>query len=135
MHFISSFIQLLVPCWKVICMVISLFLHVLDDLGEFHTKSLFWVFNFWEAENLLFLVFNVSAATGTQMEKRKLHSWYFIRRITEGRRPKREEPRGPKQGAHTARFSGRVGPTKISLGHFLARGFLTQDRLAEKVTP
>ena len=50
-------------------MVISLFLHVLDDLWDFHTKSLFLVFNFWEVENLIFLVFSVPGATGTQMKK------------------------------------------------------------------
>lgn len=75
-----------------------MFLHVLDDLWDFHIKSLFLVFNFWEAENLLFLVFNVSGATGNQMEKGKLHSWFFIGRMTEERRSKREEPRGPKEG-------------------------------------
>ena len=30
-------------------------LHVLDDLWDFHTKSLFLVFNIWEAEYPLFL--------------------------------------------------------------------------------
>ena len=57
-----------------------------------------FVFNFCEAENLLFLVFSVPGATGTQMEKIKLHSWFFIERITEERRSKEEEPRGPKEG-------------------------------------
>jgi hypothetical protein len=105
-----------------------LFLHVLDDLWDFHTKSLFLVFNFWEAENLLFLVFNVSGATGTQMEKGKLHSWFFIGRTAVGRRSKGGEPRGPKGGGgHAARCFGRVGPTIWSLGHFLAWGFLTRS--------
>ena len=31
------------------------FLHVLDDLWDFHTKSLFLVFNIWEAEYPPFL--------------------------------------------------------------------------------
>ena len=30
---------------------------------------------------------------------------------------------------------GSGGPTKMSVGHFLARGFSTQDRLAEKAMP
>ena len=98
MHFASSFLHLILSYYNVIGIVKSLFLHVLDDLWDFHTKSLFLVFNFREAKNLLFLVFNVLGDTGTQMEKGKLHSWFFIGRITEGRRPKREEPRGPKQG-------------------------------------
>ena len=76
----------------------SLFLHVLDDLWDFHTKSLFLVFNLWEAENLLFLVFNVSGATWTQIRKGKLHSWFFIGRTAVGRRSKGGEPRGPKEG-------------------------------------
>ena len=54
------------------------------------------VFNFWEAENLLFLVFNVSGATGSQIIKRKIHSHFFMENKAEGRRPKRGEPRGPR---------------------------------------
>jgi len=73
-----------------------LFLHVLDDLGDFPTKSLFLVFNFWEAENLLFGVFIVSGATKAQLIKGKLHSWFFFGRTPEGRRSKRGRPRGPK---------------------------------------
>ena len=72
------------------------FLHVLDDLWDILTKSLFLVFTFWEAETLLFLVFNVSGATGTQIIKGKIHRWFFVERKAEGRRPKRGEPRGPK---------------------------------------
>ena len=83
-----------------------MFLHVLDDLWDFHTKSLFLVFNFWEAENLLFLVFNVSGATGTHIIKGKLHCWFFVERKAEGRRPKRGESRGPKE----------VGPRGQNLG-------------------
>ena len=75
-----------------------MFLHVSDDLGDFHTKSLFLVFNFWEAENLLFLVFNVSGATGAQIIKGKILRQFFIGRKAEGRRPKRGEPRGPNGG-------------------------------------
>ena len=71
-----------------------MFLHVLDDFGDFHTKSLFLVFNFWEAENLLFLVFNVSGATGPQIIKGKILRQFFIGRKAKGRRPKRGEPRG-----------------------------------------
>ena len=74
-----------------------MFLHVLDDLCDLHTKYLFLVFNFWEAENLLFLVFNVSGATGTQIIKAKLHGRFFVERKAEGRRQKRGEPRGPKE--------------------------------------
>ena len=89
--------------------VISLFLHVLDDFWDFHSKSLFLVFNFREAANPFFLVFNVLRAIGTQMEKGKLHSWFFIGRLTEGRRLKREEPRGPKEGGPCGHISWTRG--------------------------
>ena len=46
-----------------------------------------------------------------------------------------ESHEAQNKGGHAARFSGRVGPTKMSLGHFLARGFLTHLRLARKGTP
>ena len=46
-----------------------------------------------------------------------------------------ESHEAQNKGAHAARFSDRVGPTKSGLGHFLARGFLARHRLAEKVTP
>ena len=71
-------------------------LHVLDDFGYFHTKSLFLIFNIWEAENSHFIVFIGAGATGTQMEKGKLHNSFCIRRTRGGKRSKREEPRGPK---------------------------------------
>ena len=74
-----------------------MFLHVLDDFGDFHTKSLFFVFNFWEAENPIFLVFNVSGATGSQIIKGKIMRQFFIGRKAEERRPKRGEPPGPKE--------------------------------------
>ena len=35
---------------------------------------------------------------GHKWQKGKLHSWFFIGRITEERRSKEEEPRGPKEG-------------------------------------
>ena len=62
-----------------------------------------------------FLVFNVSGATGTQIIKGKLHSWFFVERKAEGRRPKRGEPRGPKgvgpRGPSTwPRGTHQVGP-------------------------
>lgn len=119
----TTYIIILECYWKYYITI----LHVLDDFGHFHTKSLFLVFNIREAENLLFLVFIVSGATGIQMEKGKLHGWFYTRRTTVGRRLKEEEPRGPKEGgAHAARCFGRVGPTKWSLGHFLVRGFLSR---------
>jgi len=64
------------------------------------------VFNFWEAENLIFLVFNVSGATGPQIIKGKILRQFFTGRKAEGRRPKRGEPRGPKE----------VGPRGQNLG-------------------
>ena len=97
-----------------------MFLHVLDDFGDFHTKSLFLVFNIWEAENPPFLVFIVSRVSKSQLIKGK----YYVS-FSSGERQREEDRRGKsheaqKRGAHAARFLGHVGPTKWSLGHFLA---------------
>jgi hypothetical protein len=56
-HFISSFYSFILSYWNVICIVILMFLHILDDLWDFLTKSLFVAFNFWEPENSLFPCF------------------------------------------------------------------------------
>ena len=95
MHFISSFLYPILSYWNVICIVISLFLHVLDDLWDFHTKSLFLAFNIWEAEYPPFLVFIVSGVSRTQIIKGKIPRQFFIRRRVEERRPKAGGPRGP----------------------------------------
>jgi hypothetical protein len=58
---------------------IIVFGHVLDDLWDFLTKSLVVAFNFWEPENSLFYVFDVSGASGYQMDRGKMHNYYFIR--------------------------------------------------------
>ena len=67
-------------------------LYVLDDLGDFHTKSLFLVFNLWEAENLLFLVFIVSEVSRTQLIKGKILRQFFFERKAGRRTPKTGEP-------------------------------------------
>ena len=46
-----------------------------------------------------------------------------------------ESHKAQNKGAHMARFSDRVGPTKSGLGHLLAWGFLARHRLTEKVMP
>ena len=69
-------------------------LHVLDDLWDFHTKSLFLAFNIWEAEYPPFLVFIVSGVSRTQIIKGKIQHQFFIRRRVVGRRPKTGGPRG-----------------------------------------
>ena len=72
-----------------------MFLHVLDDLWDFHTKSLFLAFNIREADCPPFLLFIVSGVSGTQLQKgKKLRQFFFGRKDVE-RRPKGEEPRGP----------------------------------------
>ena len=68
-----------------------MFLHVLDDLGDFHTKSLFLVFNFWEVENLLFLVFNVLGPSGTQIGKAKNCTVGFSPRERQWEKDRREK--------------------------------------------
>jgi len=51
----------------------------LDDLRDFPTKSLSLVFNFREAENLLFHVFIVSATFWTSINRRK-NTWSVFHR-------------------------------------------------------
>ena len=74
-----------------------MFLHVLYDLWDFHTKSLFLAFNIREAEYPPpFLVFIVSGVSGTQLIKGKKPRRFFFGRKAMERRPKRGEPRGPR---------------------------------------
>ena len=75
-----------------------MFLHVLDDLGDFHTKSLFLVFNFWEAENLLFHVFNVSGPSGTQIGKGKIAQLVFLRENGSGKKIEERRDTRAKRG-------------------------------------
>ena len=101
-----------------------MFLHVLDDLWDFHTKSLFLVFNFWEAENLLFLVFNVSGPSGTQIGKGKIAQLVFHRENDRGKKIEVRRGTRPKRGGPTRRrnlaawdpLSGASGTS--SLGAF-----------------
>ena len=61
----TSYIIILECYWH--CYII--FLHFLDDLWDFYTKSLFLVFNFSEAENLLFLVLMFQELQGPKWKK------------------------------------------------------------------
>ena len=93
--------------------------------GTFIQSPYFWYLVSRRQKNLLFLVFNVLGATGTQMEKGKLHSWF-----SSGEQQREEElseksHEAQKMGAHAARFFGRMGPTIWSLRHLLARGFFS----------
>lgn len=78
-----------------------MFLHVLDDLWDFHTKSLFLAFNFWEAENLLFLVFNVSGPSGTQIGKGKIAQLVFLRENGSGKKIEERRATRAKRGGPT----------------------------------
>ena len=69
-------------------------LHVLDDLWDFHKKSLFLAFNIWEAKYTPFIVFIVSRVSRTQIIKGKIPRQVFIRRRVEERRPKTGGPNG-----------------------------------------
>ena len=71
-------------------------LHVLDDLWDFHTKSLFLVFNILEAKHPPFLVFIVSGVSPTQIIKGKIPQRFFFGRRAMERRPKRGRPRDRK---------------------------------------
>ena len=113
-----------------------MFLHVLDDFEDFHTKSLFLVFNFWEAENLLFLVFNVSGATGPQIIKGKNNASVF--HWEKGRGKKTEERRATraKWGWPTRpMYLAAWDPPKGASGTSSPGAFYRRLRLAQKVTP
>ena len=99
-------------------------------------KSLFLVFNFWEAKNLLFLVFNVSGPSGTQIGKVKIAQLVFLRENGSGKKiEERRATRAKTGGPHVAKESSRVGPTNLGLGHRLVLDFLTRPPLARKPTP
>ena len=92
-------------------------------LGTFIQSHYFWYLISGRQKNLLFLVFNVSGATGPQIIKGKILRQFFVGRKAEGRRPKRGEPRGSNGGGPRGP-PGRVGPAQTGLGHLLAWGFL-----------
>ena len=90
---------------------------LLDDLWDFPTKSLVLVFNFWEAENLLFRMLMFFGPSGPQLIREKIPRKFFIRMKTVGTWHTRGELRGPKE----AQWHGpKWGPRH--LGPFSPRG-------------
>jgi hypothetical protein len=69
----------------------------LDDFWDFHTKSPLFVFNFWEAENLLFHILMFQGPFGTQKGRRFLQCQYFCTRSIWSTRNTRGGPRGPNE--------------------------------------
>jgi hypothetical protein len=69
------------------------------------------VFNFWEAENLLFLIFNISGATGTQMKKGNCIVGFSSGEHQREKDRRKKSHKGRKGVAHAAKESGRLGPT------------------------
>ena len=103
--------------------------------GTFIQSPYFWylIFGRQKTSFFLFLMFQ-------ELQEPKWKKENCTVGFAAGERQREEElseesHEAQNKGGHAARFSGRVGPTKLRLGHFLARGFLTHDRLAEKVTP
>jgi hypothetical protein len=94
-------------------------LHILDDLWDFLTKSLFVAFNFWEPENSPFHVFDVSGPSGYQMNWGKCTVIIFLGERSWEKEPEERSHEGRMGMAHMAKESVRVGPTHSLLGpHF-----------------
>ena len=93
-------------------------LHVLDNLWDFHTKSLFLVFNIWEAEYPPFFVFIVSGVSRTQIIKEKNTTTVFLRKKGDGKKTKERKATRPKRGG--ARGTHQTGPRALPrLGLFM----------------
>ena len=119
MHFISSFFIPYIIIWECYLHCYINVLHVLDDLCDFHTKSLFLVFNIWEAEYPPFLVFIVSGVSRTQIIKGKIPRQFFHQekgsgKKTEDRRATRAKLGGPTQPMYLAAWDPSNGASSTS---------------------
>ena len=108
----------------------------LDDLRDFPTKSLSLVFNFREAENLLFHVFIVSVTFWTSINRRK-NTWSVFHRekhcgpkkhARRGLRPPSGKPTRPARGGT---WSPLLGTSSV----IWSPPFYRSLRLDKKPTP
>ena len=109
-----------------------MFLHVLDDLWDFHTKSLFLAFNIREADCplFLFLLFQEFREPNYKKERNTIS---FSSEGRTWKEDRREESHEVQMGwAHAAKSGGRVGPTIWGLGHLLAGVFLRRSSFSPK---
>ena len=79
MHFVSSYLHHIDLVSIVIHIVFYFICIKIDDLWDFLIKSFVLVFNSWEAQNLLFLVFVFSGPSRTQKGLEFLPCQFFIK--------------------------------------------------------
>lgn len=103
--------------------------------GTFIQSPYFWYLISGRQKTSLFLFLMFQELQGPKWKKENCTVGFSSgeHKREEDRRKKSHE--GRKGVAHTAKESGRMGPTIWRLGHFFARGFLTRLRLAQKVMP
>ena len=132
MHFISSFFiayMIILVCYLHCCIDV---LHVLDDLWDFRTKSLFLEFNLG-GRIPPFLVFIVSGVSRTQIIKGKIPRQFFFGRRAMERRPKRGRPRGPNGVGPRGQVQGPRGthqtrPRALSRLAFFMYAFVFSEK-------
>jgi hypothetical protein len=96
-----------------------IFYAFLVDFLDFSTKSHSLVFNFCEAENLLFRILCVSVLSVSQKIEEKIIDQFFTRKRIVSKRSTRGEPRGPNgtrwHALHVwARHPGPFTPQALS---------------------
>ena len=82
----------------------------LDDLWDFPTKSLVLVFNFWEAENLLFRILMFQGPSGPQLIRGKIPRKFLWKIRSLGQRYAPGATWAPKE--HRWRGPGGTAPPK-----------------------
>ena len=103
--------------------------------GTFIQNPYFWYLISGRQKTSFFLFLMFQELQGPKWKKENCTVGFPSEEHQREEELREESHEAQNKGAHMARFSGRVGPTKWSLGHLLARGFLTQNHLIEKVTP
>jgi hypothetical protein len=98
--------------------IIYHYLCILVDLWDFPTKSLSLIFNFWEAENLLFRIFAVLGPSRCLKIKEK-----YLISFSSRERPWAQEA---LEGSHEAqnRLGGRTTQARFGLERRLGSSFL-----------
>ena len=100
--------------------------------GDFPTKSSSLVFNFWEAENLLFHILVFQGPSGAQLIRGKIPRRYFheTKRYSFG--ITQREPRGQKWTRWRAHPLGRATQAIFGLEHRLGPTFIWEAPYREK---
>ena len=103
--------------------------------GTFIQSPYFWYLISGRQKTSFFLFLMFQELQGPKWKKENCTTGFSLGEEQRKEDQRKKSHEAQKRGAHTAKESGHVGRTNLSLGHFLARGFLTRLRLARKVTP